>query len=188
MNLRNTWSRESKLYGEGKVASRSFVIKWVTTLCNSSLPNPTEYPSSSAKMMFLKVNPSEKWRSRGSIPQVFPYIRYGVHWMWNWISWHGHQLDEKVSRPKKVWCRQLGVGPEARYGTGRGWTHGQRNSTWPPATWATFHMWTSSVSLHLLPHSLWKILWFYLYSLNPQILVECVYIFVFKGSNIWQGL
>ena len=115
------WWGESKLCREGKVSSRSFVIKWVTTLGNWSLPNPTEYPSSSAKMMFLKVNPSEKWRSRGSIPQVFPDIRYGVHWMWNWISWHRQQLDEKVPRPKKVWCRQLGVGPEARYGSGRGW-------------------------------------------------------------------
>lgn len=186
MNLRNTWSRESKLYREGKGASRSFVIKWVTTLGNWSLPNPTEYPSSSAKMMFLKVNPSEKWRSRGSIPQVFPDIRYGVHWMWNWISWHGHQLDEKVSRPNKVWCRQSGAGPEARHGSGGA------------DPWSAQHMvsscagYISHVGIHgqpaSAPHSLGKILWFYLYSLSPQILVECVYIFIFKGSNIRQGL
>ena len=137
MNLKNTLSRESKLYRDGKVASRSFVIKWVTALGNWSLPNPTEYPSGSAKMMFLKVNPSEEWRSRGSIPQFFPGIRYGVHWMWNWISWHGHQLDEKVLRQRRsgAGSRKLGL----RQGMAvAGAARGQSHSTWSPVVRATF--------------------------------------------------
>lgn len=46
----------------------------------------------------------------GSIPQFFPGIRYGVHWMWNWISWHGHQLDEKVLRQRQSGARSWKLG------------------------------------------------------------------------------
>ena len=181
MNLKNIWIRESKLYRDGKVASRSFVIKWVTTLGNWSLLNPAEYPSGSAKMMFLKVNPSEEWRSRGVYSSIF-----SRHQIWSSLDMELDFLARapirwESSQAKTVWCQQLEVGPEAMHGSGRGWPMVSSPACYILCAYIT-------VSWYLFPHSLWKCLWFYLYSLNPQILGECVYIFIFKGSNIWQGL
>lgn len=91
------------------------------------------------------------------------------------------------SQAKTVWCRQSEVGPEARHGSGRGCPRSE-----PQHLVSSRGRYIScvyvTISWHLFPHALWKGLWFYLYSLNPHILGECVYIFIFKGSNIWQSL
>lgn len=72
----------------------------------------------------------------GSIPQFFPGIRYGVHWMWNWISWHGHQLDEKVLRQRQSGARSWKLGLRQCMAVGGA-------DLWSPVLRATFYVHTS---------------------------------------------
>ena len=100
----------------------------------------------------------------GSIPQFF-----SRHQIWSSLDMELDFLARapirwESSQAKTVWCQQLEVGPEAMHGSGRGWPMVSSPACYILCAYIT-------VSWYLFPHSLWKCLWFYLYSLNPQILL-----------------
>lgn len=152
VNLKNTWRVGSKLYREGKAANRGFVIKWGNTVGNWSVI-PQRIPWIQCRRC------CSKWfhlRSEG-LGSLYPSF-----WQASDVEFAG-----------------CGIEFPGSWAWGNVWQwYEWEHSTWSPAMYATSYMCTYSVSLYLFPHSLWKILWFYFYSLNTQISRECVYIFI----------